>query len=302
MKPTLLILAAGMGSRYGSLKQVDPVGPSGETILEYSVYDAIRAGFGKVVFVIRKDLEKDFKEIFILKLQKHIDVSYVFQELDMVPKGIPIPVDRVKPWGTGHAVLVASSKIKEPFAAINADDYYGVDAYKKMSVYLSGLGNSESTYAMAGFDLNNTLSEHGLVSRGICEIDKNSFLKTVAERSKIGRDNNGVGYQDENGKFVYVDEKSIVSMNYWGFTPMFFSQLEEQFHSFISANFSNLKAEIFLPMVIDDLIKSKIAKVKVLHSSDLWCGVTYKEDKPLVVTKIKDLVNAGVYPKNLWLE
>ena len=300
MKPTLLILAAGMGSRYGSLKQVDPVGPSGETILEYSIFDAIRSGFGKVVFVIRKELEKEFKEIFINKLQKHIDVSYVFQELNMVPKGITIPADRIKPWGTGHAVLVAASKINEPFAAINADDYYGVDAYSKMSSYLSRLSNSESTYAMAGFDLNNTLSEHGLVSRGICEVDNNSFLVTVAERTKIGRENNGVAYHDENDKLVYINEKCIVSMNYWGFTPLFFSQLEEQFYSFIATNANNLKAELFLPMVMDDLIKSKKAKVKVLHSSDLWCGVTYKDDKPLVVSKIQALVNTGVYPQNLW--
>jgi UTP-glucose-1-phosphate uridylyltransferase len=219
----------------------------------------------------------------------------------MIPKGISIPADRIKPWGTGHAVLVAASKINEPFAVINADDYYGVDAYNKMSAYLSALSNSESTYAMAGFDLNNTLSEHGLVSRGICEVDKNSFLETVTERTKIGRDNNGVAYHDENGKLVYINEKSIVSMNYWGFTPLFFSQLEEHFYSFIATNVNNLKAELFLPMVMDDLIKSKKANVKVLHSSDLWCGVTYKEDKPMVVSKIMDLVNAGVYPQNLWL-
>ena len=299
-QPTLLILAAGMGSRYGSLKQVDPVGPSGETILEYSVYDAIRAGFGKVVFVIRKDIENDFKEIFINKLQKHIEVSYIFQELDMVPKGITVPADRVKPWGTGHAVLVAASSIHEPFAVINADDYYGVDAYKKMYEYLSGLGNSDSSYAMVGFDMNNTLSEHGLVSRGICEVDNQAFLKTVVERTKIGRDDNGVAYQDENGKFIYVDEKSIVSMNYWGFTPLFFKQLEEKFHSFIATNAGNLKAELYLPFVMDELIKSEKARVKVLRSSDLWCGVTYKDDKPMVVAKIKGLVDSGVYPAKLW--
>lgn len=299
-KPTLLILAAGMGSRYGSLKQVDPVGPSGETILEYSVFDAIRAGFGKVVFVIRKDLEKDFQEIFINKLQKHIDIDYVFQELDMIPEGLKVPADRVKPWGTGHAVLVAAPVINAPFAALNADDYYGVDAFKQMSGFLSGCTNTDSTYSMIGFDLNNTLSEHGLVSRGICEVDENYYLKKVTERTKIGRDKNGVAFQDETGKNIYVDEKSIASMNYWGFTPLFFSQLKDRFHSFISQNINNPKAELYLPFVMDELIKSNQAKVKVLRSSDLWFGVTYKEDKPLVVDKIKSLVKAGVYPGNLW--
>ena len=176
MNPTLVILAAGMGSRYGSLKQVDPVGPSGETILEYSVYDAIRAGFGKVVFVIRKDIEKDFKEIFIDKLKKHIEIEYVFQELDMVPAGITVPADRVKPWGTGHAVLVAASKVKKPFAVINADDYYGVDAYRKMAEFLKSVDTNSASFSMVGFDLNNTLSEHGLVSRGVCEVDASSMV------------------------------------------------------------------------------------------------------------------------------
>lgn len=300
MKPTLVILAAGMGSRYGSLKQVDPVGPSGETILEYSVYDAIRAGFGKVVFVIRRDIENDFKEIFIHKLQKHIPVEYVFQELDMVPAGIKVPAERVKPWGTGHAVMVAASKVKEPFAAINADDYYGADAYKKMADYLSKLNNSETNYSMVGFELDNTLSEHGLVSRGVCEEDTNANLISVVERTKIGRDAKGVAYKDVNDNPVYISDKSIVSMNFWGFTPVFFRQLEEHFQEFIKNNFTNPKAEFFLPFVVDDLIKAKQAGVKVLRSSDRWFGVTYKEDKPLVVAKIKELVGKGVYPTILW--
>ncbi len=300
MKPTLLILAAGMGSRYGSLKQVDPIGPSGETILEYSVYDAIRAGFGKVVFVIRRDIEKDFKEIFIHKLQKDIEVDYVFQELDMVPAGIQVPAERVKPWGTGHAVMVAASKVKEPFAAINADDYYGSDAYGKMAAYLSKLSTSQTDYAMVGFDLDNTLSEHGFVSRGVCEVDGNSNLVSVTERTKIERTLQGVAYKDINDLQVFVDAKSIVSMNFWGFTPVFFSQLEDHFLEFIRANYTNPKAEFFLPFVVDDLIKIKKAEVKVLRSSDRWFGVTYKEDKPLVVAKIKELTEDGVYPKSLW--
>jgi UTP-glucose-1-phosphate uridylyltransferase len=300
MKPTLVILAAGMGSRYGSLKQVDPVGPSGETILEYSVYDAIRAGFGKVVFVIRKDIEKDFKEIFIHKLQSHIEIDYVFQELDMIPAGINVPAERVKPWGTGHAVMVAASAVKEPFAVINADDYYGADAYKKMADYLSKLGNDQTNYSMVGFDLDNTLSEHGLVSRGVCQVDAHSDLISVTERTKIGRDSKGVAYKDHNDASVYIDDKSIVSMNFWGFTPVFFSQLEEHFHKFIKESFSNPKAEFFLPFVVDDLIKAKQAHVKVLRSVDRWFGVTYKEDKPMVVARVKELVASGVYPTVLW--
>jgi len=300
MKPTLVILAAGMGSRYGSLKQVDPVGPSGETILEYSVYDAIRAGFGKVVFVIRRDIENDFKEIFINKLRKHIEIDYVFQELSMVPAGIEVPAERVKPWGTGHAVLVAESKVKEPFAVINADDYYGADAYKKMADYLSKLNNSETSYSMVGFELDKTLSEHGLVSRGVCQEDANANLVSVVERTKIGRDEKGVAYKDANDASVYVNEKTIVSMNFWGFTPAFFSQLQQVFAKFIIDNVTNPKAEFFIPLVMDDLIKARQASVKVLRSTDQWFGVTYKEDKPMVVAKVKELVDKGVYPKALW--
>ena len=289
-----------MGSRYGSLKQVDPVGPSGETILEYSVYDAIRAGFGKVVFVIRKDIENDFKEIFIDKLRKHIEVDYCFQDLSMVPAGINVPADRVKPWGTSHAVLVAAGKINEPFAVINADDYYGADAYKKMADYLSNLPVSSVAYSMVGFDLNNTLSEHGSVSRGICEVDSNAHLIGVVERTKISRDDNGVAYYDANDKPVYVDEKSIVSMNFWGFSPTFFKQLDVNFVKFMHANYANLKAEFFLPIIVDDLIKAREITLTVLRSTDRWFGVTYKEDKPVVVAKIKELVEKGVYPANLW--
>lgn len=289
-----------MGSRYGSLKQVDPVGPSGETILEYSVYDAIRAGFGKVVFVIRKDIENDFKEIFINKLRNHIEVDYVFQDLSMVPAGVVVPQDRLKPWGTSHAVLVAAGKVKEPFAVINADDYYGADAYKKMADYLTKLDVHSTAYSMVGFDLKNTLSEHGFVSRGICEVDSNSLLVGVTERTKISRDVKGVAYFDAEEKPVYVNEDSQVSMNFWGFTPAFFKQLDLHFEKFIKANIHNLKAEFFLPIIVDDLIKSKEATLKVLRSTDRWFGVTYKEDKPVVVAKIKELVDKGVYPPNLW--
>ena len=300
MKPTLLILAAGMGSRYGSLKQVYPVGPAGEAILEYSVFDAIRAGFGKVVFVIRRDIEKDFNEIFIQKLRKHIEVDYVFQEIDMIPANIKVPADRVKPWGTGHAVLVAASKVKEPFAAINADDYYGSDAFRKMAGFLSRVSNNQTSYAMVGFDLDNTLSEHGFVSRGVCEVDENSNLLGVIERTKISGTEKGVAYKDDHDASVYIDTKSIVSMNFWGFTPLFFQQLEDHFQEFIKENYTDLKSEFFLPFVVDDLIKARKANVKVLRSTDRWFGVTYKEDKPLVVGKIKELTKDGLYPVNLW--
>lgn len=301
MKPTLVILAAGMGSRYGSLKQVDPVGPSGETILEYSVFDAIRAGFGKVVFVIRRDIEKDFKEIFIDKLKHKIEVDYVFQELDMVPSGINVPADRVKPWGTGHAVLVARDKVNTPFAVINADDYYGTDAYRKISDYLSVLPNDSTAFSMVGFDLDNTLSEHGFVSRGVCDVDRDFNLISVTERTRIGRDGNGVAYRNENDQPVYISDKSIVSMNFWGFTPIFFQTLETHFREFITSNITNAKAELYLPFVVDELVKQKQAGVKVLRSIDRWFGVTYKEDKPLVVARVSELVKAGNYPKTLWL-
>jgi UTP-glucose-1-phosphate uridylyltransferase len=300
MKPTLIILAAGMGSRYGSLKQVDPVGQSGETILEYSVYDAIRAGFGKVVFVIRRELEKDFNEIFIHKLQKHIEVDYVFQEIDMVPDGIKVPAERVKPWGTGHAVMVASSKVKEPFAAINADDYYGSNAFMKIGAYLSNLEVKQTAYTMVGFDVDNTLSENGTVSRGVCEVDSNMLLKSVVERFKIEKTDKGVICKDLQENTFIIDSKSIVSMNFWGFTPNFFSQLETHFLKFIKENYSNPKAEFFLPFVVDELIKTNQATVNVLRSADKWFGVTYKDDKPLVVARIKKLVESGVYPQNLW--
>jgi len=300
MKPTLLVLAAGMGSRYGSLKQVDPVGPAGETILEYSVYGAIRAGFGKVVFVIRRELEKDFNEIFIQKLRPHIEVGYVFQEIEMVPPGIEVPKERVKPWGTGHAVLAAGKTVQEPFAAINADDYYGADAFMKIGAFLSNLKNNEASYAMVGFDVDNTLSENGTVSRGVCEVDTNMYLKSVVERFKIENTEKGVVSRDENDNPIYIDAKSIVSMNFWGFTPHLFTQLETHFQQFITANISNPKAEFFLPFVVDELIKTQQAKVNVLRSADKWFGVTYKDDKPLVVARIKQLVDLEVYPKSLW--
>jgi NDP-sugar pyrophosphorylase family protein len=297
---TLLILAAGMASRYGSLKQVEQVGPSGETILDYSIYDAIKAGFKKVVFIIRPEIEKEFKKVIIKRLENYIEVNYVFQDINMVPAGFKVPKERVKPWGTSHAVLVAADKINEPFAVINADDYYGTMAFEKMAEFLSKVNISDTTYSMVGYFLNNTLSEFGTVSRGVCETNQNSFLTSITERTKIMKENNKVAYQNENGQLTYLNPDSIVSMNFWGFTPAFFKQVFEQFAFFLVKNMDNPKAEIYLPLVLDELIRSGQGSVKVLPSNDKWFGITYKEDRDKVVTNIKSLVDSGVYPQRLW--
>jgi NDP-sugar pyrophosphorylase family protein len=301
MKPTLVILAAGMGSRYGGLKQVDPIGPSGETILDYSVFDAIRAGFGKVVFIIRKDIENDFREIFINRLQKHIEIEWVFQETNLLPDGFSAPEGRVKPWGTGHAVLMAAEKVKEPFAVINADDFYGFDAFKTLAGYFaSQQNNSSSDYAMVAYELHNTLSDFGTVSRGVCATDENHWLKSVTERTHIQRINENIIYQDSDGKQISLSDKTPVSMNFWGFTHGFFNHLEEQFIEFLKSNDGNLKSEFYIPSVVDKLIKSNRERVKVLSNAGQWFGITYKEDKPMVINKINELIGAGAYPANLW--
>lgn len=301
MKPTLLILAAGIGSRYGSLKQVDPVGPSGETIMDYSVYDAIRAGFGKVVFVIRKDIEQDFREAFSRKFEDLIGVEYVYQELDVIPAGFDIPGDRVKPWGTGHAVLVAATKIKENFAVINADDFYGHESYMKMSVHLSSTAAvKENEYAMIGYDLENTLSDHGAVSRGICKENENGYLESVTERTRIQRTQGRIAYHEANGNLVFMENNVVVSMNFWGFTTSIFLQLDKLLRKFLDRNIFNPKSEFYLPGALDDLIKQGEAKVKILRTSAPWFGVTYKEDKAGVAECISNLVKDGIYPQALW--
>lgn len=301
MKPTLMILAAGMGSRYGGLKQVDPIGPSGETILDYSVYDAIRAGFGKVVFIIRKDIETDFREIFINRLQKHIDIDWVFQETDVLPEGFKAPEDRVKPWGTGHAVLMAAKKIKEPFAVINADDFYGFDAFKTICDFFADQQASGSEdYAMVAYELQNTLSDFGAVSRGECSTDDKGWLQSVTERTRIERVNGNIVYQESDGTQIQLNNNTPVSMNFWGFTPGFFGHLEKQFIDFIKTNEGNLKSEFYIPTVVDNLIKSGQEQVKVLSNSGQWFGITYKEDKPLVISKLNELIAKGHYPSNLW--
>jgi UTP-glucose-1-phosphate uridylyltransferase len=301
MKPTLLILAAGMGSRYGGLKQLDKLGPNGETIIDYSIYDAKRAGFGKVVFVIRKDIEEEFKEVIISRLFGKIEVDYCLQELEYLPTGFELPTERKKPWGTGHAILMAAEKIKEPFGVINADDFYGADAFKVLAEFFAGLkSENENLYAMVGYDVANTLSEFGSVSRGVCLENEENYLVSVTERTHIDRSHNGIAYQDEKGDLVFLTPKTIVSMNFWGFTTQIFKQLSERFTGFLNENIHNLKSEFYIPSVVNDLIETKETSAKVLHSSARWFGVTYREDRELAVSKIKQLVEEGVYPENLW--
>jgi hypothetical protein len=301
MNPTLLILAAGIGSRYGGLKQLDQIGPSGEAIIDYSIYDAIRAGFGKVIFVIKENIAIEFNEVFDEKLRGKIRVEYVFQEINKIPEGIGYSKDRQKPWGTGHAVLVAMDKIHEPFAVINADDFYGCSSYQALAgFYKEWTPHKGDTYCMIGYELGKTLSEYGSVSRGICQQDCNDFLLEVNERTRIERDARGIAYIDETGKSFYLDEQTTVSMNFWGFTPSFFEHLGKGFLEFIKINATSPKAEFYIPAVINDLLKQKKASVRILPCSDQWFGMTYREDRELVVSKIRELVNAGVYPDNLW--
>lgn len=295
MKPTLLVLAAGMGSRYGGLKQIDPVGPNGQTILDYSVFDAKRAGFGKVVFIIRKDIEDDFKSVFADKLNKTIPVEWVFQELDKLPEGTVVPENRVKPWGTGHAVLMASEVIKEPFAVINADDFYGKEAFEKANEFFES--NSRQTdYAMVAYQLKNTLSDYGTVSRGVCSSDENGWLTGVIENTKIAREDGQIFNTESDGYKTPLSEDTLVSMNFWCFKPSFFGQLESHFNRFILNNINDPKAEFYIPTAVDVLIKSNQARVQVLPNTGQWFGITYKDDKPLVINKITELTNSGEYP------
>jgi len=301
MKPTLLILAAGMGSRYGGLKQLDRVGPSGETIIDYSIYDAIRAGFGKVIFIIKEAIEDDFKEAFVERLKDKIAIDYVFQETWMVPEGITIPDNRSKPWGTGHAVMMADGKIDGPFAVINADDFYGRGAFETLARYYEGWNPANTgDYCMVGYRVANTLSEFGAVSRGVCQPDAASFLMDVVERTHIERIDGQVVYKNEREQQVVIPDDTFVSMNFWGFTPSFFSYLSRGFEKFIEQNASNIKAEFYIPTVVNELIKSKEATVKILHCNEKWFGMTYKEDRETVVKSIRELVKKGEYPERLW--
>jgi UTP-glucose-1-phosphate uridylyltransferase len=299
MKPTLLILAAGMGSRFGGLKQVEPVGPNGEAIIDYSIYDAIRAGFGKVVFIIRESFADAFKENFDKKLKGKIEVEYVFQELDMLPEGFTLPEGREKPWGTAHAILVAKDVINEPFCALNADDFYGFNAYKAMAKFLTE-STDPKEYAMVGYNLNDTLSEFGSVSRGICEEDANKNLVKIVETLKIVKRANEIISIENDGSETSLTGNEIASMNNWGFKPSVFAQLEKRFTQFLKTEIDKPKSEMYIPSVVFDLIDDKEATVKVLEANSPWFGVTYKEDKPFVIEKINALIAKGEYPEKIW--
>ena len=300
VKPTLLVLAAGMGSRYGSLKQMDGVGPNGEAIIDYSVYDAIRAGFGKVVFVIRHSFEADFKEVFNAERFGHkIEVEYVFQELDYLPEGFTLPEGRVKPWGTNHAVMMAAKAINEPFAVINADDFYGRTAYATIGDYLKVLEGSEGRYCMVGYQVSKTLSENGTVSRGVCTVDEEGNLRGMVERTQIARVDGTIVFHD-GGADEPLAEDTPVSMNLFGFTPDYFRHSEAYFKEFLPANIDNLKAEFFIPLMVNKVINEGTATMRVLKTTSDWFGVTYKEDKPMLMAKIEELIAAGEYPRNLW--
>ncbi len=303
VKPTLLVLAAGMGSRYGSLKQMDGVGPNGEAIIDYSIYDAVRAGFGRVVFVIRHLFEKEFREIFTPeRFGGRIAVDFVFQELDKLPAGFTVPADRVKPWGTNHAVMMGAEAIgDEPFAVINADDFYGDDAYRTMADYLRSVAGQKNHYCMVGYEIRNTLSEHGAVSRGVCGVDRNGNLTSMVERTRIERREDGrIAYEDERGEGVPMADDTPVSMNMFGFTPDYFDYSEKYFSTYLKDNIDNPKSEFYIPTMVNKLVSDGKAQLRVLRSSARWFGVTYKEDRPAVVERIAKLVEAGVYPAKLW--
>jgi dTDP-glucose pyrophosphorylase len=293
----LLVLAAGMGSRYGGLKQMDPVGPSGETIIDYSVYDALRAGFGKLVFVIRKDFEQAFKEVIGARFEKRVAVDYVFQDLNDLPAGFSVPAGRAKPWGTGHAILTAAGVIHEPFAVINADDFYGAGGYRVLAQHLKS-GSPE--LAMAGFVLRNTLSQFGSVARGVCTVSKDGYLEDVVELTKIECDGAHAKNTDAAGQVTPLTGDEVVSMNMWGFTPRLFDQLRDHFVKFLQSSSSDLKSEYFIPTVVNELIMAGEARVKVLHSNDSWFGITYRDDHPRVVASINSLIHDGSYPEKLW--
>ncbi len=298
MKPTLVILAAGMASRYGSMKQTEGFGPGGETIMDYSIYDAIRAGFGKVVFIIRKDFAEDFRKVFNEKLEGKIEVDYVYQELESFVHCELVPEGRTKPWGTAHAVLCAQDAINEPFAVINADDFYGSDAFVQAEKFLSTQCN-EKTAAIIGYQLNRTLSDYGTVSRGVCEVNEKQELISITERTKIYAEGNKVFFEEEGVKSE-VAPGSKVSMNFWCFHPSIFPVIKKQFADFLESNSSNPKAEFFIPIVADHFIKDGGGTVLVIPTSAQWFGVTYKEDAPTVKASLDELISNKVYPSKLW--
>ncbi|KQN38366.1 sugar phosphate nucleotidyltransferase [Pedobacter sp. MC2016-05] len=298
MKPTLLILAAGMASRYGSMKQIDGFGPNGETIIDYSIYDAINAGFGKVVFIIKEEFVENFKAIFEPKLQGKIETDYVFQNFDLKQFGIEEEIYREKPWGTAHAILSGREAVKEPFCVINADDYYGFDAFKKMADFLNTEA-TDSNFSIIGYEIGKTLSEFGAVSRGVCKVDESGNLTEIVERTKVYPKDGKIFYEEDGEEFP-LDFSTPVSMNFWGFTPAVFKITEELFVEFAKANKDKPKAEFFIPLIGENLVKSNTATFKVVPTSNKWFGVTYKEDKPFVQDSIDQLVKNGTYPTKLW--
>ena len=298
MKPTLLILAAGLASRYGSMKQIDGFGPNGETIIDYSIYDAIEAGFGKVVFIIKEEFVENFKAIFEPKLNGRIETDYVFQNFDLKQFGIDEEIYREKPWGTAHAILAGRNAVKEPFCVINADDYYGFDAFKKMADFL----NDEATddhYSIIGYEIGKTLSEFGAVSRGVCKVDDSGNLSEIIERTKVYPKDGKIFYEESEKEYP-LDFSTPVSMNFWGFTPAVFKITEDLFRDFAMANKDKPKAEFFIPLIGENLVKTGAATFKVVPTSNKWFGVTYKEDKPYVQDSIDQLVKNGTYPEKLW--
>jgi len=299
IKPTLVILAAGMGSRYGGLKQLDTFTPEGATIIDFSIYDALQAGFGKFVFIIRKSFKKEFKAIFDKKLEGKAEVAYVFQELDCVPKHYVNP-ERTKPWGTGHAMMMAKDVVNENFAIINADDFYGKEAFEAMAKKLRETSKDSYDFSTMAYLLKNTVSDHGFVSRGECQVNNDDYLTDVTERTHIEKVNGSLIRKDENGVFVPISGDTIVSMNFWGFTPKCFEFGNALFKEFLENNKSNLKAEFFIPLIVSEMIKSKMASVKVLKSNAKWFGVTYKEDKEIVQKEIELLRKQNIYPSKLW--
>ncbi len=300
MKPTLLVLAAGMGSRYGSLKQLDGIGPNGETIMDYSVYDALRAGFGKVVFVIRHSFEDEFRHHILEKYENHIPVEVVFQEIDKVPAGIPYDTERTKPWGTNHAIQMARDVIKEPFAVINSDDFYGCESYVLLAEFLKKAENQKGRYCMIGYHVENTLSESGSVNRGVCCVDDKNLLTSVVERTQIECLGGVIQYPTEIGTYETLHKDALVSMNMWGFTPDYFDYSDELFAEFLKEHGMEPKSEFYIPTVVDELIASGKATCEVIDTPSKWFGVTYVEDRRQVVLKINKLISDGVYPQQLW--
>jgi len=302
-RPTLIVMAAGIGSRYGGLKQIDPVGPHGEVVIDYSIHDALRAGFGKVVFLLRRDLEVPFRERVGRNIEARVETAYVFQELADVPSGFDVPADRTKPWGTGHAVLSCRREVDSPFAVINADDYYGAEAFRLLAGHLAeardqdGVGDD----AMVGYRLSRTLSDHGPVARGVCEVSADGDLIDIRERTDIERSPDGVRYRDRDGGWTSLTGEEIASLNAWGFTPGVFEELEARFPSFLERHRAAiLSAEYFLPDVVNELLRERRAHVRVLATRDQWFGITYREDLPRLGDAIRGFIRAGLYPEDLW--